>query len=117
MNFFKVGQAAVLALGDRRDAHEAAHADIFALLCLLRCLRKIFRGKAAFGFLAADIHLAQDIHNYPLCKGTVGYFLCKTDAVNGLDHRHTIYDILNFVALQVPDEVNFSIFYILFFFA
>ena len=51
MNFFKVGKASVLALGDRRDAHQAPHADIFALFGLLRRLPLFLQALLLCGLL------------------------------------------------------------------
>ena len=106
MNFFKVGKASVLALGDRRDAHQAPHADIFALFGLLRRLRKLFRGKAALGFLAADVHLQQDIlHDLEL----LGLLVDRREQLkraDGFEQRHLADDIFYLVALEVADEVQ-----------
>ena len=106
MNFFKVRHAAVFALGDRRNAHQPPHADRCALFRLFRRLRKIFRGKAAFGLLAADIHLQQNILHDP------ELFRLRIDGgeqrerADRFDHRDLADNVFHLVALEVPDEVQ-----------
>ena len=106
MNFFKVGQAAVLALGDRRDAHEAAHADICALFGLFRRLLQALGRKAALGLLAADIHLKQDILHDAQLLGLLVDGREQLERADRFDHRDLANDIFHLVALEVADKVQ-----------
>lgn len=106
MNFFKVGQAAVLALGDRRDTHEAAHADICALFGLFRRLLQALGRKAALGLLAADIHLKQDILHDAQLLGLLVDGREQLERADRFDHRDLADDIFHLVALEVADKVQ-----------
>ena len=106
MNFFKVGQAAVLALGDRRDTHEAAHADICALFGLFRRLLQALGRKAALGLLAADIHLKQDILHDAQLLGLLVDGREQLERADRFDHRDLANDIFHLVALEVADKVQ-----------
>ena len=75
----------------------------------LRLCRRVFhllRRKAAFGRLAADVHLQQNIlHDAQLIRLLVhlGQQLRRAD---GLDQGHLAHHLLHLVALQVADEMQ-----------
>ena len=60
MNFFKVGHAPVLALGDRRNGHQPAQHDVGEALGPFGGGADLGDGKAALGLLPADVDLKEN---------------------------------------------------------
>ena len=60
MNFFKVGHAPVLSLGDRRNGHQPAQHDVGEALGPFGGGADLGDGKAALGLLPADVDLKEN---------------------------------------------------------
>src|SRR6185369_1650015 len=90
---------------ERGHGHQPADTDILQEGNLSDKLFGLFRSCAAFRCFAGDIDLYQDVTDKPEPSPLPVNLLSQRKPVNRVDHGDDAGDLLDLVALQMPDEV------------
>ena len=90
----------------RGDGHQSPHLHMGQGPGHLRRSVDLIRGKAAFGGLAADVHLQQDILAELQSSGGLFDLLQKLRAAHRLDQIGLAHHLADLVALQMADKVQ-----------
>jgi hypothetical protein len=106
LNFLKIPEIGIPLRVCRGNRHQSPHPDMGPLQGGLRCGEDFLRCKAALGSLPADVHLQQDVLHQPPGRGHFLDLVQQLQRAHGLDQGHMAHHLLDFVALQVADEVQ-----------